>query len=169
MSRTRLTSMIRAVAAASLLVLGAHTRAAAESSASRASCVPIGGMLMTRLGAINETTTLGTVVGDLRGVVSAAILEQTQLADGAIRLSVQHFWITEAGDFLFLEKGSVTITPVSPGVYGALYDPVPIKGGTGRLNGASGVVTFFGAADLSLGQIVLRYGGHICGHKGSAP
>jgi hypothetical protein len=168
MSRTRSSSMTCAVAAA-VLVLGEHRLASAEPSANRPSCVPIGGMLMTRLAAINESTTLGTVVGDLRGVVSAAVLEQTPLADGAIRLFVQHVWITEAGDFLFLEKGSVTITPVSPSVYGALYDPVPIKGGTGRLNGTSGVVTFFGAADLSLGQTVLRYGGHICGPRGSVP
>lgn len=37
-----------------------------------------------------------------------------------------------------------------------------IMGGTGRFDGAKGTVFAFGAADLKLGQITLRYTGTVC-------
>ena len=37
-------------------------------------CTPVGGTIMTNLGAIDQNTTMGTATGDLRGAVGAKIL-----------------------------------------------------------------------------------------------
>jgi len=46
---------------------------------------------------------------------------------------------------------------------------VEIMGGTGAFERATGTIFFFGAGDLSLGQITLRYAGTVCFPTVKAP
>src|SRR5262245_34991608 len=41
-------------------------------------CTPVGGMLMTNFGAIDQNTTMGTATGDLKGAVSGTLLGAPQ-------------------------------------------------------------------------------------------
>ena len=48
-------------------------------------------------------------------------------------------------------------------------DGVEITGGTGAFDGARGIAFAFGAGDLNLGQITLRYAGTVCFARVSPP
>jgi hypothetical protein len=131
-------------------------------------CSQVGGTLMTNLGVISPDITLGTVTGDLKGAVSATILEITPHPDGAISFNVQHHWVVEAGDTIFFDPVEVLAVPVAPGVYGATVQQtlkIARKGGTGRFQGATGALAAFGAAVLFAdggGETVFRYSGQVC-------
>src|SRR2546428_12095469 len=87
--------------------------------------------------------------GDLKGAVSATILEITPHPDGAISFNVQHHWVVEAGGTLFFGPGEVLGVPGAPGVFGATGAPplkIAGKGGTGPVQRAKRAPAVFGAA-----------------------
>jgi hypothetical protein len=78
--------------------------AAAESDSSH--CVPVGGALMTNIGAIAGVTNLGPASGDLAGSLAATILGQN--SNGIY--NVQHYWVTAAGETITFKKAVLTPT-----------------------------------------------------------
>src|SRR5208283_3960255 len=125
-------------------------------------CVPVGGVLMTNIGAIAGTTNLGPVSGDLAGSVAATILGQN--SNGSY--NVQHYWVTAAGDTITLKVA--VLTPTYPTGNPAIV-AVPwgnyrsyISGGTGKFVGATGYLDYLGMADFTQNTLVLRYRGQIC-------
>ena len=123
-------------------------------------CQNVGGGILTNF--IDQTSTDGTATGDLRGAVGVAILE----VNGNI-YHVHHHWVTESGDTIFAKDAFLTTypTPDPNRVLADYLNGVEIIGGTGRFDGATGKVFAFGAVDLSLGQITLRYSGKVCFHS----
>ena len=79
---------------------------------------------------------------------------------------VRHHWVTESGDTIFLNDAYLTTYPTSDPNNRVLADylkGVDITGGTGAFAGAAGHISSgFGAVDLNLLQITLRYAGTIC-------
>src|ERR1700761_3987366 len=63
-------------------------------------CVPVGGALMTNIGAIAGVTNLGPVSGDLAGSVAATILGKN--SDGSY--NVQHYWVTAGAETITLKQ-----------------------------------------------------------------
>src|ERR1019366_1176893 len=62
-------------------------------------CQPVGGVLMTNIGAIDGVYNLGPVFGDLQGSVAAKILGQN--SDGSFNL--QHYWVTSSGETILFK------------------------------------------------------------------
>jgi len=137
-------------------------KAAPRSSVNEGHCVPIGGMLMTNFGGFGPNTTLGTATGDLRGAVGVNILSVSQGSGNTTLFAVQHHWVTESGDTLSLDQATATSTQVAPGLFAIVNYSAHLSGGTGRFAGATGDLTNIGEADLSTGQLVLRYRGQVC-------
>jgi hypothetical protein len=139
---------------------------AVAASAQTKSCQAAGGMLMTDLGAIDANTTMGVATGDLKGAVGATILNIDMENGGAIAIfTVQHHWVTEAGDLLFFDEAKATVQQVGGSQsthYGVVSYPAHLKGGTGRFAGATGDLTNIGEVDLATGQLVFRYTGTLC-------
>ncbi len=78
---------------------------------------------------------------------------------------VHHHWVTESGDTIFVKDAFLTTFPTSDPnrVLVDYLNGVDITGGTGGFEGATGnLSSVFGAADLKLGQITLRYAGTVC-------
>jgi hypothetical protein len=130
------------------------------------SCQSAGGMLMTDLGAVDAQTTMGVATGDLKGAVSATILNFNPQNGGAtIVLTVQHHWVSESGDLVYFDQADATAEQVGGPQstrFGIVSYPVHLKGGTGRFAGATGDFTNMGEVDLGTGQVVLRYSGTLC-------
>jgi hypothetical protein len=103
----------------------------------------------------------GTATGDLRGAVGVQVLG----INGNV-YHVRHHWVTESGDTISLNDAYLTTYPTSDPNNRVLADylnGVEIMGGTGAFAGAKGELTSgFGAVDLNLGQITLRYAGTVC-------
>jgi len=158
---TRSNRAISTLAVVALLISGT-----AAQSAKHQFCQPVGGMLMTNLGAVDQATTMGPATGDLKGAVGATILS-TEVNGNTLVLHVQHHWVTDAGDTLAIDPADATTTQVSPGLYAVVTYPVRLRGGTGRYVHATGDFTNIGEANLVTGQIVLRYTGHICFASGT--
>ena len=131
-------------------------------------CQPVGGVLMTNIGAITDGgINLGPVFGDLAGSVAAKILSANP--DGTF--TVQHYWVTAAGDTILLKQA--ILIPTYP-VFTAMVNnksivAVPwgnyisdISGGTGKFEGATGSLSYFGMADFVKNTLVLRYSGTVC-------
>lgn len=136
----------------------------AQGSSSAPHCRPIGGTVMTNLGVVNESTTLGVVDGDLKGAVAATILSVAPGSNGTTVFTVQHHFVTQAGDTILVDQATATTKEVVPGsgLYAILDYPVHIKGGTGRFANATGDFNNIGAADLGTGRTVFRYTGQVC-------
>jgi len=86
----------------------------AQEQTSNFNCVPVGGALMTNIGAIAGVTNLGPVSGDLAGSVAATILGQN--SNGTY--NVQHYWVTAAGDTITLTdtpEGGLRVTSATAG------------------------------------------------------
>jgi hypothetical protein len=134
--------------------------AAAEAASSH--CVPVGGALMTNIGAIAGVTNLGPASGDLAGSLAATILGQN--SNGTY--NVQHYWVTAAGETITLKRA--VLTPAyptnDPGIVAVPWGNYRsyISGGTGKFEGASGYLDYFGMADFHQNTLVLRYRGHVC-------
>ena len=131
-------------------------------------CVPVGGTVMTNLIVTDPPTTLGTATGDLRGAVSATILNVSGGANGTTVFTVQHHFVTEAGDTITVAPANATVAPVGPGLAAVVSYPVEITGGTGKFASATGTIhnigevslpNFPGLAGLTT---VLRYSGQVC-------
>lgn len=156
-----------------LLVLGVTLAGFAPASPVRAeskkarSCAAVGGMLMTNLGVISDAITLGVATGDLKGAVSATVLEVTPRPDGAVVFDVQHHWVLDTGDTIRFDPVEILAVPIAPGVFGAVaLQNLKIVGGTGRFEGAEGAFTSnSGSVQLHPdggGETVFRYRGEVC-------
>jgi hypothetical protein len=126
----------------------------------KSNCVSVGGALMTNVNVVAGTTNMGPVFGDLAGSVAAVPLT------GAV--GYRHYWVTTAGDTIkfadailnaepqdFLDGGSVIA--IRWGHYGS-----QIVGGTGKFDGATGWLDYFGLVDFQKNTLVLRYSGYVC-------
>jgi hypothetical protein len=114
---------------------------------------------------IDDTDTLGTATGDLRGGLGVSVLSVTPGSGGGPTIyHVHHHWVTETGDTLFFKDADLSAFPTTvSGVILADYlSGVTLTGGTGRFANASGKLAAFGAVDLNQGQLTLRYGGQVC-------
>lgn len=145
---------------------GVHSTpvAYAQEGSSQPHCRPIGGTVMTNLGVVDQSTTLGVVDGDLKGAVAATILNVAPGPNGTSIFTVQHHFVTQAGDTILVDQATATTKEVTPGsgLYAILDYPVHIKGGTGRFANATGDFNNIGAADLGTGRTVFRYSGQVC-------
>jgi hypothetical protein len=125
-------------------------------------CVPVGGALMTNIGAIAGKTNLGPVFGDLEGSVAATILGKNP--DGSY--NVQHYWVTAAGDTITFKVAVLYPTyPTSDTAIVAVpwgHYRSEITGGTGKFQNATGYLDYFGMADFDKLTLVLRYRGQVC-------
>jgi hypothetical protein len=120
-------------------------------------CQVVGGGILTNF--LDATHTEGTSSGDIKGAVGVQILS----ISGNV-YHVQHHWVTESGDTIYVKDAFLTAFPTSDPnrVLADYLDGANITGGTGRFDGATGTLFAFGAADLKLGQITLRYTGTVC-------
>ena len=136
--------------------------AGASAQQSPSHCVPVSGALMTNIGAIAGVTNLGPASGDLAGSLAATILGQN--SNGTY--NVQHYWITSAGETITLKKAVLTPTyPTGdPGIVAVPWGNYRsyISGGTGKFEGATGYLDYFGMADFYQNTLVLRYRGQVC-------
>ena len=136
--------------------------AAAESDSSH--CVPVGGALMTNIGAIAGVTNLGPASGDLAGSLAATILGQN--SNGSY--NVQHYWVTAAGETITLKKAVLTPTyPTNdPGIVAVPWGNYRsyISGVEQGANSKAqpGYLDYFGMADFYKNTLVLRYRGQVC-------
>ena len=125
-------------------------------------CVPVGGALMTNIGAIAGVTNLGPASGDLAGSLAAPILGKN--SNGTF--NVQHYWVTSAGETITLQKAVLTPTyPMNdPGIVAVPWGNYRsyITGGTGKFEHATGYLDYFGMADFHQNTLVLRYRGKVC-------
>jgi len=96
-------------------------------------CQDVGGGVLTNF--LDSTHTEGTSTGDIRGAVGVAILG----VNGNV-YHVQHHWVTDSGDTIFLQNADLTLFPTSDPnrVLGDYLNGVEISGGTGRFEGANG-------------------------------
>jgi hypothetical protein len=136
-------------------------------SAQSGRCDSVGGVLTTNIAAIDGVYNLGPVFGDLQGSVAAKILGQN--SDGTFNL--QHYWVTSSGDTILMKVA--ILHPTYPVANGLFLDrtivAVPwgnyssdISGGTGKFDGATGTINYFGMADFTKNTLVLRYSGTVC-------
>jgi hypothetical protein len=126
-------------------------------------CHEVAGGITTNF--VDSSDTLGSATGDLAGGLGVHVLNEQQGPGGTILLTVQHHWVTATGETVSLDQAIVTLFPTSaPGLYAGSYlDGANIdRSGTGRFAGASGKIYAWGAADLSKGEVVLRYSGRVC-------
>jgi hypothetical protein len=133
-----------------------------QSAPAAAECKPVAGALMTNIGAISGVTNLGSVFGDLAGSVAATILGQNP--NGTY--NVQHYWVTSGRETIKLKVA--ILNPTYPTADPAIV-AVPwgnyrsyIAGGTGKFQGATGYLDYFGVADFHQSTLVLRYRGEVC-------
>ena len=126
-------------------------------------CELVGGVLMTNIGAIDGTYNLGPVSGDLQGSVAAKILPASPTPG---TFALQHYWVTTSGDTILFKVAILTptypttdknIVAVPWGNYSS-----DITGGTGKFDGATGTINYFGIADFNKNTLVLRYSGTVC-------
>lgn len=145
------------------ICLGTSTGIAAGANAH---CEQLGGSVLTNFLDKSQCSSLsiglctaGTSFGDIRGGVGVQILG----INGNV-YHVHHFWVTDSGDMINVKDAYLTTYPTAdPNRALADYlDGVDILGGTGRFDGATGTIYAFGAVDLNLGQITLRYSGTVC-------
>jgi hypothetical protein len=101
----------------------------------------------------------GVATGDLRGAIGVQVLNFSPSM-----LHNRHHWVTESGDTIFLADADLTNFPTSDPnrVLSDYLNGIGIIGGTGRFQGATGTIFAFGAGDLKLGEITLRYAGTVC-------
>jgi hypothetical protein len=125
-------------------------------------CVHVGGGIITNVGVISADRTLGTATGDLKGAIGVQIVGQSPVINGTTVLSVQHYWVTDAGDTIFVAPAQLTAFLVAPKLFAIVTYPVSITGGTGKFQGATGNLNLIGEADFNSGEIGLRYSGRIC-------
>jgi hypothetical protein len=117
-------------------------------------CRHVGGSVFTNF--VDPTDAVGPVSGDLAGAVSVQILA----INGNVYHIRKHF-VTTSGDTMTVADTDFTTYPTSVSGLAAATEPMTITGGTGRFDGATGSVTFFGAINGD-GEVTLRYSGTIC-------
>ena len=96
-----------------------------------------------------------------------------QNSSGNFGFTVQHYIVTDAGDFVNADEAQATAMQVqgaSPPLFAIVTYPVHITGGTGKFAHATGDITNIGevrvpnfaSGDLGGGTLILRYSGQIC-------
>ena len=153
---TKISQAVSILAVTAFLAVGTSAQKNTKKT-----CQSAGGMLMTNLGAIDASTTMGPVTGDLKGAVSATVVG-TEVVGSNLLFHIQHHWVTESGDTLSFDQATATSTAVAPNLYAIISYPVHLNGGTGKFALVTGDFTSIGEVDLGSGQIVLRYSGHLC-------
>lgn len=158
------------VAFAPSAVTGLRPVASLFRARASSGCTPVGGALMTNIGVIDGKTNLGPVFGDLAGSVAAE-----PLTSG---LGYHHYWVTTTGDTIYFKDAMLNAAPadfLETGTVVAVrwghYRSV-INGGTGKFQGATGYLDYFGLADFNATEpdnhdqtgmtLVLRYRGQVC-------
>ena len=68
--------------------------------------------------------------------------------------------MTDTGDTVGFADTDLTTYPTSVSGLAAAKETIKIIGGTGRFDGATGTLSFFGAIDG--GEVTLRYDGTVC-------
>jgi hypothetical protein len=149
--------ILRTTLAACVLLSASNTVAEKKGH-----CVPVGGAFLTNLGGFGDNTTLGVATGDLKGALGVQIVGQGSGPNGAVIVSVEHHWVTESGDAVFVDKADATGVFVAPGLLAFTNYPTHISGGTGKFKGATGDMTSIGEVDFNSGQAIGRYSGQIC-------
>jgi hypothetical protein len=141
------------------------TTALLPAFAQRHHCEMVGGVLMTNINEIpygpyapDATTNLGPAFGDLAGSVSATEVNTSPI-------TFQHHWVTATGETIKFKPAVLSPTPTSNPYVVAVqwggYRSV-ISGGTGKFDGATGYLDYFGLADFQTLTLVLRYKGEVC-------
>jgi len=126
-------------------------------------CQKVGGTVSTNF--LDASATFGTATGDLAGAIGVAVGGLDVNNDGSLTFHNQHHWVTVTGDTINVEPADATgYATTYPGLYAAIYlKGVAITGGTGKFEGATGMLTsFWGAVNKSTGEVVLRYAGEVC-------
>jgi hypothetical protein len=92
----------------------------------------------------------------------------TPNADGTVTFHNQHTWVTSTGDTIFVAAADATAfpTPVANFFAASYLKGVAITGGTGRFAKAKGQISSWGAVNLNVGEVVLRYEGTVCYAEG---
>jgi hypothetical protein len=155
----RILSRFTSLFAALVMFAGA---ALGQSGQPTRQCSSVSGTMATNLAVIDASTTLGTANGDLKGAVAAAIANVTTNSDGTVSFTVQHSFVTDAGDTIFFDPATAITKPLSETLFAILSYPVHIKGGTGKWAGATGDLHNIGEVDLKSGKTVFRYSGKVC-------
>jgi hypothetical protein len=148
----------------------------AQSEDATPHCVPVGGTVMTNLAVVDPSTTLGTATGDLAGAVAATILGAVPGANGSTVFTVQHHWVTTAGDTVLTAPAKATAVNVKPTLFAIVSYPIEIVGGTGRFADATGHFDAIGEIDVpnfpssfAGGRTIFRYRGQVCFKAPSEP
>lgn len=170
-------SIVNALAFAVVLNVAASlgSVALAQSANAAPHTAKVGGGFVTNFIAPDQTA--GTATGDLKGALGVKVLAVVSGAIGngkPVTLKVQHFWVTETGDTIFLEAADATAypgaSPSQPLLYSAVYENgVRVIGGTGKFEGATGTLKAWAAIDLQAGEVAGRYSGTICFKAPSKP
>ena len=129
------------------------------SAAGDGRCRDIGGGVLTNF--LDQTHAQGPLTGDLRGAVAVEVL--------GVNGTVYHIskqLVTDTGDTV--NFSNTDLTTYATGVSGlvAAEETINIIGGTGRFDGATGTLSFFGAINGS--EVILRYDGTVCFRPSSA-
>ena len=122
---------------------------------------------MTDLAVVDQSTTLGSATGDLKGAVTAAILNVSQNPDGTVSFTVQHHLVTDAGNTISFDQATAVTMPLKQSLFAVLDYPVHINGGTGKYAKATGDLNSIGEVDLSTGRSVFRHSER-CAWRGAA-
>jgi hypothetical protein len=130
------------------------------------SCRHVGGGILTDFlqptacsGSFQNLCSDGIAGGDFKGSVGVSVLGVS-----GNTFQVHHHWVTETGDLIFLDDAVLTTypTPDANRVLADYLSGINITGGTGAFANASGQIGAFGAVDLKLGELTLRYSGTVC-------
>jgi len=156
-------SHVRLIQVAALCLLSAPP-ALAQSERDPGRCERVAGSISSNF--IDESTTLGTVTGDLKGAISALILGPPEaVGNQTFVFNNQPRWVTEAGDTIFFEKAQATSAMMEQGLFAIVSYPLRIVGGTGKFAGANGRLNSIGEVDFrdpTGGRAVARYRGTVC-------
>ncbi len=80
--------------------------------------------MMTNLAVIDQNTTLGISIGDLKGGLSATVLSVTP-GPTSIDFKVQHHLVTDAGETITFDPVHVLGVPVETNLFG-VFTPSPL-------------------------------------------
>ena len=126
-------------------------------------CSAVGGAILTNLGGFGQIdgwpTTMGVATGDLKGAIGVQIVAASP---DFTSITVQHHWVTDAGETLSIDSATLYGAYVTSTLLGVKEYKAHLSGGTGRFEHATGDMSFMGEIDLGSGQVVLRYSGRVC-------
>lgn len=127
-----------------------------------AECRTVAGTIDASVVGGDPVNVLGNVSGDLAGATRAVLLDQSEVDDGVLELSLAHDFVTRSRGALKTSDTAIW-TPI-PGEKGLFHmaTEYTIQSGTGLLAGATGTLKNDGIADTNTGLVTLRYEGKIC-------